>query len=112
MVGYYEAFQNTRSCLNLDVTAINKTIEWGGQGDKPVFDPTWDRIHFAFANITEDFEVDVSSVKDEFDDFKKYWSPGKKPRVLSFGGWSFSTDSDSYAIFRKGVTDDQRSLFA
>ncbi|OJJ85483.1 uncharacterized protein ASPGLDRAFT_73421 [Aspergillus glaucus CBS 516.65] len=84
MVGYYEAFQNTRPCLNMDVTAINNTVQW----------------------------VDVSSVKDEFDDFKKYSSPGKKPKVLSFGGWSFSTDLDSYAIFRKGVTDDQCSLFA
>ena len=37
---------------------------------------------------------------------------GKSPKVLSFGGWSFSTDLDSYAIFRKGVTDEQRSLFA
>lgn len=77
-----------------------------------MFDQTWDHIHFAFANITENFEVDVSSVSNEFEDFKKYSYPGKKPRVLSFGGWSFSTDLDSYAIFRKGVTDDQRSLFA
>lgn len=113
LVGYYEAFQNTRPCLNLDVTAINNTVEWGGQdGDHSLFDQTWDHIHFAFANITEKFEVDVSSVKNEFDEFKKFSSPGKKPKVLSFGGWSFSTDLDSYAIFRKGVTDEQRSLFA
>lgn len=97
----------------MDVTAINNTVEWGGQdGSDSLFDQTWDHIHFAFANITEDFEVDVSSVKDEFDQFKKFSSPGKKPKVLSFGGWSFSTDMDSYAIFRKGVTDEQRSLFA
>ncbi|KAJ6073194.1 hypothetical protein N7467_011279 [Penicillium canescens] len=113
MVGYYEAFQNTRPCLNMDVTAINNTVQWGGQdGGHSIFDETWDHIHFAFANVTEKFEVDVSSVKDEFDDFKKYSSPGKKPKVLSFGGWSFSTDLDSYAVFRKGVTNDQRSLFA
>ncbi|KAJ5607977.1 class V chitinase [Penicillium hordei] len=113
LVGYHEAFQNTRPCLNLDVTAINNTVEWGGQdGGHSIFDQTWDHIHFAFANISEKFEVDVSSVKDEFDDFKKYSSPRKKPKVLSFGGWSFSTDLDSYAIFRKGVTGEQRSLFA
>lgn len=113
MVGYYEAFQNTRPCLNLDVTAINNTVEWGGQDENhPLFGETWDHIHFAFANITDDFEVDISSVENEFDQFKKYSSPGKKPKVLSFGGWSFSTDMDSYAIFRKGVTDEQRSLFA
>lgn len=98
----------------MDVTAINNTVEWGGQlgSHSSTFSQAWDHIHFAFANITESFEVDVSSVQDEFDDFKKFSSPGKKPKVLSFGGWSFSTDLDSYAIFRKGVTDEQRSLFA
>jgi GH18 family chitinase len=107
MVGYYEAFQNTRPCLNLDVSAINKEITVGKS-----FALTWDHIHFAFANITEDFEVDISAVKDEFTQFTKYFSSGKNPKVLSFGGWSFSTDLDSYAIFRKGVTDEQRSMFA
>ncbi|KAJ9244152.1 CAZyme family GH18 [Paecilomyces variotii] len=114
LVGYYEAFQNTRPCLNMDVTAINNTVQWGGQlgSHASTFSQAWDHIHFAFANITESFEVDVSSVQDEFDEFKKFTSPGKKPKVLSFGGWSFSTALDSYAIFRKGVTDEQRSLFA
>lgn len=114
MIGYYEAFQNKRPCLNLDVSAINKTIMFGGQGGghSSLFEQTWDHIHFAFANITEDFEVDVSDVKKEFDQFTKYSSPGKKPKVLSFGGWAFSTEANTYAIFRKGVTDDERSKFA
>ncbi|GLA97771.1 hypothetical protein AtubIFM61612_001995 [Aspergillus tubingensis] len=114
LVGYYEAFQNSRPCLNLDVTAINNTVQWGGQqgSHSSTFSQAWDHIHFAFANITESFEVDVSSVQDEFEQFRKFKSAGKKPKVLSFGGWSFSTDLDSYAIFRKGVTDEQRSLFA
>ncbi|KAJ5185781.1 class V chitinase [Penicillium cf. griseofulvum] len=107
MVGYYEAFQNTRPCLNLDVAGIENEIKIGKS-----FALTWDHIHFAFANVTEDFDVDISTVKKEFDQFRGYSSPGKKPKVLSFGGWSFSTDLDSYAIFRKGVTDEQRSLFA
>ncbi|RDH28098.1 hypothetical protein BDQ94DRAFT_175094 [Aspergillus welwitschiae] len=114
LVGYYEAFQNSRPCLNLDVTAINNTVQWGGQqgSHSSTFSQVWDHIHFAFANITISFEVDISSVQDEFEQFKKFGSPGKKPKVLSFGGWSFSTALDSYAIFRKGVTDEQRSLFA
>ncbi|KAL4783388.1 hypothetical protein BJX76DRAFT_358029 [Aspergillus varians] len=107
MVGYYEAFQNRRPCLNMDVSAIENEIAVGSS-----FALSWDHIHFAFANITKDFEVDVTSVQDEFTQFIRYPSQGKNPKVLSFGGWSFSTDLDSYAIFRNGVTDQQRSLFA
>lgn len=33
-------------------------------------------------------------------------------RILSFGGWSFSTDYDSFPIFREGVTPAQRQRFA
>ncbi len=60
-------------------------------------------VHFAFANITHDFQIDVSGLKDQFDglvalkDIK---------RILSFGGWSFSTASDTAPIFRQGVTSD------
>ncbi|KAJ5280182.1 class V chitinase [Penicillium angulare] len=107
MVGYYEAFQNTRNCLNLEVSAIENEISVGKS-----FALTWDHIHFAFANVTEDFDVDITNVEHEFTQFTKFSGQGKNPKVLSFGGWSFSTNLDSYAIFRKGVTDEQRSLFA
>jgi GH18 family chitinase len=66
-------------------------------------------IHFAFANITQDMEVDIGNVRPSFEafvgirDFK---------RILSFGGWSFSTSQDTYPIFRQGVTDAQRQKFA
>lgn len=33
-------------------------------------------------------------------------------RVLTFGGWSFSTDYDTAPIFREGVTAEERQLFA
>jgi chitinase len=33
-------------------------------------------------------------------------------RILSFGGWSFSTEHDTFPIFRDGVTAAQRQGFA
>ena len=37
---------------------------------------------------------------------------GSVHRVLSLGGWYFSTGADSFPIFREGVTDMNRELFA
>ncbi|RJE17560.1 hypothetical protein PHISCL_10105 [Aspergillus sclerotialis] len=112
-VGYYEAFNNQRPCLTLSVEAIKtqRVIGYSDPHDLNI-DVLWSHVHFAFANVTEDFDVDVSSVKDEFEAFTKLKTPRAQPRVLSFGGWSFSTALDSYAIFRKGVTDAQREKFA
>jgi GH18 family chitinase len=33
-------------------------------------------------------------------------------KILSFGGWSFSTDHDTSPIFATGVSDANRELFA
>lgn len=66
-------------------------------------------VHFGCGNITEDYNVDISNVQYDFDDF--VGMPDIK-KVLSFGGWSFSTELDTYAIFREGVVDAQRQTFA
>ena len=48
----------------------------------------YSHVHFAFAKVIRDFKVDISKVKEEFDLFKKL--SGIK-RIISFGGWDFST---------------------
>lgn len=49
--------------------------------------------------------MSVGNLTDAFADFKAL--TGVK-RILSFGGWSFSTDYDTFPIFRTGVTAAQR----
>ncbi|KAJ2974628.1 hypothetical protein NQ176_g5954 [Zarea fungicola] len=93
-VGYWEAFSVGRSCLAMSASQI----------------PTgFTHIHYAFASITPDFQVDISANSQQFQEFTK--TSGFK-KIISFGGWSFSTDSDSFPIFRTGVTAANRMTFA
>lgn len=95
LVPYFEAWNWDRPCLNQDVNTIDSDF--------------YTHIHFAFADITENFEVDVSAVERQFQQLTDM--TGIK-RILSFGGWSFSTEMDTYPIFREGVTDANRQKFA
>ncbi|KAH8803509.1 glycoside hydrolase family 18 protein [Xylogone sp. PMI_703] len=93
-VGYFESWNTDRTCLTMDVDQIP---------------PGYTHIHFAFAAITSDFNVDLSAVTDQF---TKFAGAKNYKRILSFGGWSFSTDQDSFPIFREGVTAAERQTFA
>ncbi|KAJ5827672.1 Glycoside hydrolase superfamily [Penicillium robsamsonii] len=96
MIVYFEAWNSNRPCMNMDVTDIPSK-------------GTYSHVHFAFANITKDLEVDIEDVKPSFNAFV-----GMKDfnRILSFGGWAFSTAPETFPIFRQGVTDAQRQKFA
>lgn len=94
-VGYFEGWNMDRPCLNMDASQID-----GSQ---------YDTVHFGFAEVTLDFDVDVTKVKDQFSTFIE--QRGFK-KIISFGGWSFSTSVDSFPIFRNSVTDANRDRFA
>lgn len=94
-VAYFEGWNMERLCLNMDVRRIDKS---------------YTHVHFSFAEVTPDFDVLIDpSIKGQFDAFKKLSGP---KRVLAFGGWSFSTDHDTFPIFRESVTSANRALFA
>ncbi|EWC44902.1 hypothetical protein DRE_00961 [Drechslerella stenobrocha 248] len=94
-VAYFEAWNSKRKCLHMDVDQIDSK--------------KYTHIHYSFADITKDFKVDVSGVSRDWEAFKSITDIKK---ILSFGGWSFSTEQDSYPIFREGVTDANRQTFA
>ncbi|PLB51186.1 glycoside hydrolase [Aspergillus steynii IBT 23096] len=95
VVAYFEAWNKNRPCMTMSVDRIDTSL--------------YNHIHFAFADITPDYHVNVSAVQDQFDIFVDM--KGIK-RILSFGGWSFSTELDTFPIFREGVTDANRQKFA
>ncbi|KAF3909185.1 Endochitinase [Dactylellina cionopaga] len=94
-IAYYEAWSPKRACLKMPVDLIDVK--------------KYTHIHYAFAEVTADFKVDISGVQGEWFRFKSIKGPKK---ILSFGGWSFSTEQDSYPIFRQAVTDANRQKFA
>ena len=51
----------------------------------------------------------MGKLQPMFEDFKKLTGVKK---IISFGGWSFSTEADTFPIFREGVTAAQRQTFA
>jgi chitinase len=94
-LGYFEAWNNNRECLHMDVTQMSKRIT---------------HVHFAFADVTPSFTVQINpQVKDQFDKFKAMTGHHK---VVAFGGWSASTFPTSYWIFREGVKDANREMLA
>lgn len=80
-IGYFEAWNWERPCLHMDALEIDTTL--------------YTHVRFAFATITPDFEVDLGQNADQFAKFLQL--KGVK-RILSFGGWSFSTDQDTFPI--------------
>ncbi|KUM66694.1 hypothetical protein ACN42_g386 [Penicillium freii] len=96
-VAYFEAFNMKRDCLNMDVKEINH--------DKLT------HVHFAFAGLSEDFDITFDdSYSDQFDAFVEMDAPWKK--VLSFGGWAESTNSDTFQRYRDVVKPENRDKFA
>ncbi|KAH8882398.1 glycoside hydrolase, partial [Thozetella sp. PMI_491] len=94
-VAYWEAFNLGRGCLTMEASQIPDT---------------YTHIHYAFATITSDFKVDVSDTPGAFESFVA--ATGSFKKIVSFGGWSFSTDVDSFPIFRDVVTPANRLNFA
>ncbi|KAF2965404.1 hypothetical protein GQX73_g8153 [Xylaria multiplex] len=80
-VGYFEAWNTDRPCLHMWPQSI------------PAF---YTHVHFAFGNISSDYEVDISGVEEMLKQFKA--KTGFK-HILSFGGWAFSTSPQTYPIF-------------
>ena len=93
-IAYYESWNWNRECLHMHVDSVDTDV--------------YTHIHFAFANITSDFQIDVSGAQDEFDRFKAM--SGVK-RIISFGGWAFSTEPGTFRILREATKAGNRDAF-
>ncbi|KAJ5634467.1 hypothetical protein N7528_002309 [Penicillium herquei] len=94
-IGYYEASSVNRTCLRMYPDEIDLS--------------EWTHVYFSFANIASDFSINVDDMEEQFEQFVAL--SGVK-RIVSFGGWDFSTDTDTYMIFREGTDATNRATLA
>ena len=93
-IGYFEAFDQQRPCLRMDVTRIPSG--------------KYTHVHFAFATVDKSMGVDVTKSSDQFSKFTKMTGFSK---ILSFGGWTFSTDPATFQNFRDATNAKNRDNF-
>lgn len=94
-IGYFLGTNVKRECLTMDAWFIH-TGEYT-------------HIQFGFGDISSDFSISVTEAKEQFEYFK---SMSGVKKVISFGGWDFSTSPSTYHIFREGVKKANRDTFA
>jgi chitinase len=95
-LGYFEAFNTDRSCLTMNVYNIDTS--------------KYTHVVYAFGLIGSDYSISINdSQSDMFDDFLAL---DDVKRIVSFGGWDFSTSTETYMIFREGVTSANRDTLA
>lgn len=97
-IGYYEGYSlSSRECLYQDITQFDTS--------------KYTHIHFAFATLSSDYKPEIGDIltKHEFQEFQQL--VGIK-RILTFGGWDFSTSPKTYNIFREGVKPQNRHKLA
>lgn len=94
-IGYFLGTNIERQCLTMDAWFIHTS--------------DFSHIQFGFGDISSDFSISVTEAKQQFEYFKTM--KGVK-KIISFGGWDFSTSPSTYQIFRDGVKEANRDTFA
>ncbi|CAK7206937.1 hypothetical protein SEUCBS139899_009744 [Sporothrix eucalyptigena] len=96
-VGYYEGYQFDRPCLFQDPKQIDIS--------------RYTHIHYAFATILANYSLSTGDYLATYA-FRGFQSLTGVQRIVSFGGWGFSTSPNTYDIFRQGVKAGNREALA
>ncbi|KAF3225838.1 hypothetical protein TWF106_001711 [Orbilia oligospora] len=96
-IAYFQGYGMSRKCLYQDALQIDTS--------------KYTHIHFGFGTLTPAYEVEVGDRLSsyQFGEFKRIKNA---KRILSFGGWDFSTSPSTYKIFREGVKEPNRLKMA
>ncbi|KAK1990037.1 glycoside hydrolase [Colletotrichum falcatum] len=93
-VGYYESWNMNRDCLWL-------------RADKSNTDGTYTHMHWGFNEIDpETWKPFIKDPHGQWDTFKKL----ELKRIVSFGGWAYSTEPAKYNIIRRAIIDNRETF--
>ncbi|KAI0182679.1 chitinase [Xylaria flabelliformis] len=96
-IAYFQGYNLDRPCLYMDSSQI---------------DPSkYTHLHYAFATLSPEYEVLIGNQLSAYE-FQKFLSIKGPKRILTFGGWDFSTNPQTYQIFRNAVTAANRVTVA
>ncbi|KAL4820368.1 hypothetical protein BDW67DRAFT_172610 [Aspergillus spinulosporus] len=96
-IGYYETWNFNRDCLWLRAENANTDL-------------SYTHIHWAFAEVdSSDWSVKIVDTYKQWEDFK---SLENIKRIISFGGWGYSTQPETYNILREAMSPPNRKTFA
>ena len=84
-IGYYESWNWDRECLNYRVLDLEST--------------DYTHVHWGFAALDSGFNIVINDTYNQMPDFLAL--PQKK--ILSFGGWGFSTDPSTFELLRNAM---------
>lgn len=93
-VGYYESWNWDRPCLNYRAHSL------GGS--------TFTHAHWGFATLTDDFHATINDTYKQLDKFLAL----PQHKVLSFGGWGYSTEPATFDKLRKAMSPENAENFA
>ncbi|KAM0612974.1 hypothetical protein ACHAO3_006945 [Verticillium nonalfalfae] len=85
-IAYFEAWNWGRPCLRMAVNQIDTSV--------------YTHVHYSFITINPDFTL---STKDVASQLSLFMSMTGIKKIMSIGGWAFSTEPATYKIFRDAV---------
>lgn len=96
-IAYYKGYNLQRPCLYQNVSQIDTSV--------------YTHIYFSFGALSSSYIVQIPDKTTLFE-FTRFTQIQGAKRILSIGGWAFSTDPSTYMIFREGVTAANRLTMA
>ncbi|KAK3986114.1 hypothetical protein QBC44DRAFT_373421 [Cladorrhinum sp. PSN332] len=94
-IGYYESWNLGRECLWMKAKDANT-------------DGTYTHMHWGFGDIDPNgWKPVIKDPHGQWADFKAL--PNTK-RIVSFGGWAYSTEAATYQIIRQAIIDNRETF--
>lgn len=86
IVGYYESWNFDRPCLNMRAASLEGS--------------NYTHVHWGFATVTKTFDIAINDTWNQWGNFSALAGPKK---IVSIGGWGFSTDQSTNDILRQAM---------